>query len=248
MTNGPLCYRPWTDPACRHDSCATIRTERIVADRVLSSNQPHRLGDTEGPTHTLCPHQSCATIRASRTSDQRIVAFLLRNIDAIRQDQAAGDIHHALTRLATRVERAVDNHQPDLFVGPCNASAVTTTGDDSQTIRLAASVCGADLMARLGDIQVHCPKCGATYRVADRREEMLAAVRGIWATASVIANGLTGLDVPLTPSMVRQMAFRKEIFRMPNPDPDAPPYYLVGDVTDVLARRAERRQRKERAG
>jgi hypothetical protein len=216
--------------------------------RGLDYRQAFAVAAISGPAHSLCPHKSCALIRAGQTTDQLVGAFLLRNLDAIRLDEAGPEMHRALVRLAGRLERAVDNRAADVFVGPCDAPAVTAVLSDDQTIQVAAEICGADLMAQLDDPIVTCHECGATYRVADRREFMLGAVRGTWATAAVIANGLTGLDVPVTPSMVRQMAFRKEIFRMTNPsDVDAPPYYLVGDVMDVLARRAERRESKRRS-
>jgi DNA-directed RNA polymerase subunit RPC12/RpoP len=154
----------------------------------------------EGPRHAWCMHTSCAAIRASLTSDQVITAFLLRSINSIRQDEAAGEIHRDLTRLARRTERAVDRGQHDVFCGKCNAADPAWHDTETDTIVIDPQrVCGAHLHAQLGDTHVECQACGSTYLVADRQEIMREAVRDVWERPPVIASALTamGLELPL---------------------------------------------------
>lgn len=196
------------------------------------------------PRPSIRPDRSKAW-DGGKSADQLLLDFLLANIQAIALDEAAAALKADIRRLRRKVERAIDNADPGVFCGPCDAPNAWTDLVDG-TVYVETRACGRDLMAHFGDALVTCDACGTEYSVESRKAQMLEQVRDMWAIAPVIANGLTGLSMPVTASMIRQMAFRKEIFKRVNPDPDDDTvYYLVRDVEDVLLRRAERKASKE---
>lgn len=165
---------------------ATAATERLI-----------------GPVHDqLCPHRSCWTIRAAwwpdkapvgqREIDARMLGFLARNIDTIRQDEAGPQIARTIRRLRERVEAAIDNRQPDVYYGPCQADVVETIENYGVvTTRLLPGVkCGADLIGELDAAAVTCPDCGSIWDTADLQDWLTEKSRDAWARLSVIVDAL----------------------------------------------------------
>ena len=115
------------------------------------------------------------------------VAWLRRNLRTIvRRDPQAGTYASRIHRLRHDVEAAIDNHYPDMYVGPCDAPDASKRQ------------CGVKLYAQLGQRHVVCDACGARYSVAERREWLIQAAREVWARPTVIAAALTAWNMPLT--------------------------------------------------
>lgn len=153
-----------------------------------------------------CGHDSCAAIRKPPAANWEPSAcrWLWRHLPDIRLDEEAGRIHTELTRAARRVEKAVDNRDPDMYLGPCDAPDITTP--DGQTITVG--ICGTDMYAHLGDPTVTCHACGAEYDVAERRDWLLEAVRDVWARPGLIASALSTLEMPLTAAVLNNWISR----------------------------------------
>lgn len=165
-----------------------------------------------GPVHQqLCPHSSCWTIRAALAgppppptsqsgTDARILGFLTRNIDAIAQDEAAGQLAHDIGRLRARIETAIDNRDPDIYYGPCQADAVETIEVDGVvTSRLLPGVkCGADLIGELDAELVQCPDCRTIWRTDELQDRLVKATRDAWARPAVIVDALRGRGETIT--------------------------------------------------
>jgi hypothetical protein len=132
--------------------------------------------------------------------DRALVAFLRGQIDAIAQDEAAGQLAHDIHRLRTRIETAIDNRDPDVYYGPCQADAVETTEVDGVvTGRLLPGVkCGADLIGELGAELVQCPDCRSIWRTDELQDRNAKATRDAWARPAVIVDALRGRGETLT--------------------------------------------------
>lgn len=135
-------------------------------------------------------------LTAGGSSVAAVCAWLTVHIDAVRLDEAAGQMHRRLTKLARRLEAAVDRHDPDVFAGRCTATTVTTHVADG-TIVPEIAECGAELYANLDATVVDCPDCGAEYNIAERYDEMLKQIPDHLGTVRQVAGVLRtqGLDV-----------------------------------------------------
>ena len=81
------------------------------------------------------------------------------------------------------------------------------------------------------------------YDVAERKAWLLASVADYAATTTEIANALTSLAQPVTPSMIRQMVYRREVYRH-GETADGAALYVIGDVLAVLTARRVREAEK----
>jgi hypothetical protein len=165
-----------------------------------------------GPTHPLCPHDSCWQIKLGAAGpararysieriDRALVRFLARNVDRIRQDSDAAAIARSIHRLATRVERVIDNHQPDMYCGPCDGPVADTAVVDGTvqiTIR-EGEECGADLFAQIGDRWVTCTVCGKRHPTTELQRWLLDQARNEWMRPRAIVDVLRarGEDITL---------------------------------------------------
>lgn len=152
--------------------------------------------------------------------------WLLAHVGWARRSDEAEQFAAEIRDVRRSITRRIDRPADLAYAGPCSVPDDTARG-----------MCGTDLYARLGAKVVECPGCGARYDVAERRAWLLEAVADYLATATEIANALTGLDHPVTASMIRQMAHRGEIEGRPG---EPHKLYLIGDVLSVLARRKVR--------
>ena len=223
---------------------------RHIADiRGLQIDMPPTLA---GPVHAWCMHESCAQIRDGHRRDVRTTAWLLRNITAIRLDEAAGEIHQAITGDRLDIERAIDRQDPDIYAGRCDATDVRTDLE-AGLIRAVVGTCGAELYARLGDDEVKCGACGQVYDLAARKQYLAERVDDEWARPHVIANALTSLDEPVRPDTLRKWIERDaELVEQGRParyplilqvgvDDGGHALYRVGDVRARITAMRERR-------
>jgi hypothetical protein len=181
------------------------------------------------------------TASTPATSVLAACTWLVAYIDAIRMDEAAGEMFARLTDLEASIDATVDRTEPDLYAGKCDKPDVRSDLIDGRIVTRTAT-CGAELYARMDAAKVKCQACGAEYEMAARREWLLAQIPDVIESTAAIANGLTSLLEPVTPSMIRQMAFRHEIVARGSDGKGA--LYRVGDVLAVLVRRAERKAAK----
>lgn len=205
-----------------------------------------------GPVHAWCMHESCDQIRDGHRRDVRITAWLMRNLDAIRLDEAAGEIHAAITSDRLEILAAIDRKDPDIYAGRCDATDVRTDLE-AGVIRAVVGTCGAELYARFGDTEVKCGACGQLYDLAQRKQYLAERVDDEWARPHVIANALTSLDEPVRPDTLRKWIERDEKLadraEPPYPlvlrvgtDDDGHALYRVGDVRARIAAMKERRE------
>ena len=157
-----------------------------------------------------------ATTPADPVTSATVAAGWLRgHVEWLRHrpevDEAVDEIGYAVAE----ARRHVDHHRPDRwYAGPCD--------------------CGRDLYARPGAATVDCPDCDLTWPVAERREWLLASAREVLATATVISQALTALDVPVTPARLWQWAKRGRLLSR-DTDRRGRPLYRVGDILDRLS-------------
>jgi hypothetical protein len=171
-------------------------------------------------------------------------SWLMTNLDAIRMDEAAAEIHTKVLALTAQIAATVDRQDPGVFAGPCNAPDVRVIVD-GDGLRPVVSTCGADVMAKAGEPVATCSACGMAYDLAERKAWLLSQMPDHVATSRDIANALTSIDAPLTSAMIRKMVFSREILPR-GTDAKGHATFRVGDVLDVLARRAERKSRNGR--
>jgi hypothetical protein len=177
-----------------------------------------------GPHHAWCMHPSCVAIAEAGRWGDRLCAWLIRHAETIRQYEAVAALIRDLERVRRWVETAIDRRDPDVYVGPCDAPDVEVSLD-GDVVRLATEevvdektgelvtvvsdrICGVDLYANLGDLEVECPACRYTYQVADRKAWLLEAVRDVWARPALIASALTTHGMELNAARLDQWISR----------------------------------------
>lgn len=154
----------------------------------------------------------------------------------IRISETAGDTLRDVEKHVRKAQACVDRPVERWYAGPCDNAV------DSQP-------CGFELYAKPQAVQVKCGRCGTIYETEERRSWLRDAAEDQLADATTCARALTSLGIPITPSMVRNFAARKEIFSYdPDPrDPRSRDRYRVGDVADRAQRIAQRKAEGKRA-
>lgn len=152
------------------------------------------------------------TIGPVEASITELALHLLRNVSQLRQHPDADTAVREITRAAARAQRAIDR-PPDLaYLGTC-------------------ATCGHAIYATPHAAWVACA-CGAEYEVAARRTQLLIQAQDILGTAAEISRALTSLGRPVTPAVIRSLAFRGRITSR-GVNELRRPLYRVGDVLDV---------------
>lgn len=170
-----------------------------------------------GPACTMCKHASCWSIRSRDFLDETALClYLIRSLPWYRVRPEVTQLMDELTWLRSSVLQAIDRMAPLWFAGPC---------DD----------CSADLYCKPDAAEVKCQTkdCGLVYDVSARRRWLLAVAEDSLATATVTARALTSLGEPVTPSVIRNLAARNQIFPH-SVDRDGNPLYRVGEVISAL--------------
>lgn len=127
-----------------------------------------------------------------------LTAWLLTNLDTIRLDESAGEIHRALTRLASTIAHAVDRSPSAIYAGPC-----TRCGVDMWRQPAAAEIrCDAryHALADDGESLVTIAGCGQRYTLNERKQWLLAAVAEELVSLDQLRDFLRSLDWPWPPA------------------------------------------------
>lgn len=156
-------------------------------------------------------------------------AWLRVNINTIRCYQFAAYAFDDITRAVDDVRRVVDRPPDRLYAGPCGSPSGPPRGG----FQPLDPPCDGELYAALDHQIVRCPKCHASYDVAERRRWLLDAVWDVTAYASLLAAALTRLDEPLTAARVRKWAQRGQLLAR-GVDLEGRPLYRVGDAIALL--------------
>lgn len=175
-----------------------------------------------------------------------LARILLRLLNTITQDEAAGAIYEEILSCERDARRAIDRQGPDVFLGRCDALVLDLVG--AADIVPIAEVCGTDLMAHAGDDEVRCRSCGAVFDVALLKRR-LPELDDAWARPHVIAGALSTIDDDLPASTLRTWIERdaklgdvpphrqpeRPLVLQVGIDDDGKPLYRVGDVRARLA-------------
>lgn len=181
--------------------------------------------------------------------DATVIRLLRENIDAIRQHQGAGDIARQLRRIRARIERAVDNAQPDEYCGPCQGPAITTELAEDGTVTLIlddTQVCGGDVYRTPASPDGVCSECRTSWDEAELRAWAIATARDEWVRPSAAARLLRTWGYEITEPKLgmwitrdRQEKEAGRVRRAPyDPilqvgiDDDGKPLYRLGDFLD----------------
>lgn len=166
-----------------------------------------------------------------------LIAWLLSNLEAIRFDEAAPEIHAEFAGLADDNALAIFGQADQSeFYGLCDAVGVAPNfptfagptctalsgicGHDScalihriefDYIGAKAVVCGQQLHAADGDEIVRCASCGQVYPTKTRRKAMLEGLDDKLGTIREVAGSLTTLDHPVSVDMINNAITRRQI-------------------------------------
>lgn len=163
-------------------------------------------------------------------SDTAAVAgWLIRNLRTLRHHPEAGQAYDELLDTIREARRSVDRPLERIFAGPCGEPLDGTVEE-----------CREDLYAAPGRLTAICRACGARHDMAQRREWMLAALEDQVAYSGLLAGLITSLGVPIGSSTIRRWASAAGGNRIHAVSVDAKrrPLYRIGDVLDVVLKRA----------
>jgi hypothetical protein len=175
-----------------------------------------------------------------------LARWLHGHIEAIRQDQLAGEILSGLKDLQHALANAVDNHGKR-YAGPCTAMVMVavTVSDGTVKAELLAEprVCDQPLFSRPGASTIRCNArdedtnellgCGKEYPASERVQWALDQAQDDMARPAVIASALRNAGYHVTEGQIRLMAKRQKLFAW-REDAEGKPLYRVGDVLDIM--------------
>jgi hypothetical protein len=148
-----------------------------------------------------------------------VVDWLLDNLDAVRLDEAAQQIHDEITGL--RDENAtwiLGRSMADVFAGNCDATQVGFQLDAAGALVPVAAYCGVALYGREGEEHVRCTACGTRYELQPRLDEIREHhINDQLARAHTIADALTTLEEPLGRDLLRKW-IERDALRDPAPE------------------------------
>jgi hypothetical protein len=184
--------------------------------------------------------------------------FLVTQLDWLRhatdehgQPYAAG-VFAEIRDCASRMRAVVEGPADRRYLGPCGAWVVMP-GDVALDGVPIETECEGDVYARDGAPAGHCRTCGATVDTGERRAWLDAEVRSRAFRAAEIA-GAYGINVKTIRSWATERqgrydhsgtqveAARPAKLHVHGWDRDGRPLFLVGDVLDLAAVDAARRE------
>ncbi|HEX6443582.1 MAG TPA: hypothetical protein VF053_00725 [Streptosporangiales bacterium] len=179
------------------------------------------LWETNGPAGALIP---CGPDLAS------VSAFLLRYPSWIADHEAVAQLADEIAEAVKLARRAIDRPADTrVYLGRCDL------GDPEN------EPCDRELYAYRSQEDVECPACGASWRVLERREWLLAQVEEQTATAETLAALLTRLGVETQVEDIRRAARDGRLTNVGIESHSRRRRYRVGAVLDALlpGRRAD---------
>ena len=169
-----------------------------------------------------------------------LVAWLLTNIDALRQDEAAAQLHDELTGLHAENERWILGRPGlDEYFGTCDSPDVRIEQLEDGTLTAKVSTCGAHLFATADAKHIDCRTCGVSYTRDERTAAMLRQLTDLLATVRQCASTLTKLGEPVTIDQVRGW-LRRGLITQRGVDQNGDRMVRVGDVRDQRLAMIER--------
>jgi hypothetical protein len=149
----------------------------------------------------------------------------------------AASVFAEIRDCASRMRGLVDGPAPQRYLGPCGAlvGAEADVNTDGEAF-LIERLCDGDVYVRGGSQRGRCRSCGAEVARADREAWLDAEVRSWAYRASEIANAY-GVNV----KTIRSWADRGHLTQH-GQDRDGKPLYNLGDVLDLAATDAARRE------
>jgi hypothetical protein len=172
----------------------------------------------------------------------------------------AASVFAEIRDCASRMRAVVEGPADRRYLGPCGAWIQLTIRNGEEILASAGQECEGDVYARDGAPAGHCRTCGATVDTDARRKWLDAEVRSRAFRAAEIASAY-GINVKTIRSWATERqarydhsgtqveAARPAKLHVHGWDRDGRPLFLVGDVLDLAAVDAARREqaRAERA-
>lgn len=165
-----------------------------------------------------------------------LTAWLLANLDAIRQDPAAAQIHAELLGLHEENQRWIFGRRGgEVFAGRCEAAEITFVQAETGALVPQAATCGTALYGNDREEDLRCTACGMRYQLAERLAARDRQIEDQLARAHQIATALTSEDWPLAPSLLRKWIQRDADAE---PSPEGPACRSCSHRACTLIRRA----------
>ena len=219
---------PYDDRAAN----ATATLHRVLtawADRIATETGIRTWRPAPGgpfPICRRCEHPSCLLHRPPVQPPATLAglaAWLRPRVGWLRHHHDGATALNQILTAVRDAQHAVDRPAERLYAGPCDE-------------------CGEDMYGRVGARIVECPPCELVYEVEARRQWLLRSAEDVLASATEIARAITRLGQDVTPSAIRGFVHRGQLLAHSQRTVGSRtvPLYRLGDVLDILTRRAER--------
>jgi hypothetical protein len=205
--------------------------------RTVMEDQP----ELHGPACIDCLHVSCSAVRRRRWPANNVASmihYLTRQFRLICSEQWAPVMMDEFLDLERRLCRMIDRPADRWYAGKCSAS-----DENGQ--------CNVDLYATSDRGTIDCPGCDTRHDVAKRREFLLDEAKGILVTATEAASALlawTDYDGSENKLIDRIRKWRdrghldvQDVTSLHGRDRHL---YRLGDIQDLLIRRAQSEQQR----
>ena len=226
-TDGPLPF-DWnaSDLAWAASNTLAVWARTIAESRGVELELLPRV--PAGPIHAVCGDTSCDLIRrirlahATQGQDLLVSRWLIRNMESVRQDEAAAVLFDEITSIIPAIEAATDRDEERWYAGPCHATVPNIELHDDGTVvylggetRCESQVFVAGLQGKIkcdGWGYLNLPGCGTVHNPDERQEWLLAHVQEALLTLDELLPALPALTglAPLR-NTVQTWARRKRL-------------------------------------
>ena len=160
------------------------------------------------------------------TTTASLASWLANHVDAIAQDEAAGEIFSDVKRIVDDIERMVNRPIPPRYCGPCP----TLTEDQVY--------CSVGLFAKRDAIEIVCWKCKMTHNVEKLIQHAMRNTEGLLYSAREVQMLMAEIGQSIPPRTWRYWrAQEKVIVRGWR---GAEPMYWLSDVQELMAAKPQK--------
>ena len=155
-------------------------------------------------------------------------AWLAQHVDAVAQDEAAGDIFNDIANAIVQIERVVNRPVPDRYLGPCPVALSDGNGE---------RICSMQLTASREATSVQCSQCKTTHSVAELHEAQMRTTDQMSFSISELYRLILPVVREYVPMRTLQHWAARGTLVPTGHDRDGEPRYLLADVRYLREKR-----------
>jgi len=177
----------------------------------------------------VCESRGIPVSRAFAVTSARMSAWLSCHVDAIAQDEAAGEIYGDVEGAVEQIERVINRPVPDRYLGPC-----PVIGENNE-------VCNAQLTTSRDASNVECQRCHTLHSVTALHEAQMRTTDQMSFTISELYRLILPVMREYVPDRTLRHWRSTGALVPTGYDSDNEPRFLLADVRALRDKKTQRK-------